>query len=104
MNRKRGVWLATMLLMLLVLPTLAACTIQMPTASEMGEEELALVEAEAAAKGLTTEQLLILAQLKDQGPAPELSNDVWLNTEGNSPLRLADLRGNVVIVEFWTYG
>jgi thiol-disulfide isomerase/thioredoxin len=34
--------------------------------------------------------------------APELTNDVWLNT--NQPLRLADLRGNVVALEMWTFG
>lgn len=40
--------------------------------------------------------------LPDLGPAPELANEVWLNAEG--PLRLADLRGKVVIVEMWTFG
>jgi thiol-disulfide isomerase/thioredoxin len=40
--------------------------------------------------------------LPDLGPAPELSNSVWLNTD--SPLRLADLRGKVVGVEMWTFG
>lgn len=34
-------------------------------------------------------------------PAPELTNEVWINS---MPLRLADLRGKVVLVEFWTYG
>jgi len=42
------------------------------------------------------------ASLKDYGPAPELENDVWLNTA--EPLRLADLRGQVVLLEMWTYG
>ena len=34
-------------------------------------------------------------------PAPEISNEIWLNSE---PKRLADLRGKVVMVEFWTFG
>ncbi len=42
-----------------------------------------------------------LASLPDLGPAPELQNTIWLNTD--SPLRLADLRGKVVIVEMWTF-
>ena len=33
--------------------------------------------------------------------APEISNEVWINSP---PLRLADLRGKVVLMEFWTYG
>lgn len=40
--------------------------------------------------------------LPDFGPAPELTTDVWLNTETN--LRLADLKGKVVLVEMWTFG
>lgn len=42
------------------------------------------------------------ASLPDLGPAPELTNEVWLNVD--APLRLADLRGKVVIVEMWTFG
>ena len=42
------------------------------------------------------------ADLKDFGEAPELTNDIWLNTE--NPLRLADLRGKVVLLEMWTFG
>jgi thiol-disulfide isomerase/thioredoxin len=38
----------------------------------------------------------------DLGPAPELSNEVWLNVDGS--LRLADLRGKVVLLEMWTFG
>lgn len=40
--------------------------------------------------------------LKDHGPAPELTNTVWLNTA--SPLRLADLRGKVTLIDMWTFG
>ena len=39
--------------------------------------------------------------LKDLGPAPELNNKVWLNVD--QPLRLADLRGKVVLLEMWTF-
>jgi thiol-disulfide isomerase/thioredoxin len=34
-------------------------------------------------------------------PAPEITGQTWINTE---PLRLADLKGKVVMVEFWTFG
>lgn len=53
------------------------------------------------ANPLTPEQETLLASLKSQGLAPELENEVWLNS---APLKLEDLRGKVVIVEFWTYG
>ena len=43
-----------------------------------------------------------LASLPDLGPAPELTNETWLNVD--SPLRLVDLHGKVVIVEMWTFG
>src|SRR5512143_2414337 len=39
--------------------------------------------------------------LPDLGPAPELTNTVWLNAD--APLRLADLRGKVVALEMWTF-
>lgn len=51
--------------------------------------------------GPNAQQLELLAKLRPQGEAPELFNEVWLNSE---PLKLADLRGKVVLVEFWTYG
>lgn len=40
--------------------------------------------------------------LPDLGPAPDFTNEVWLNTE--APLTLETLRGKVVLVEFWTFG
>lgn len=33
--------------------------------------------------------------------APDITNSTWLNSE---PLRFADLKGKVVLVEFWTLG
>jgi hypothetical protein len=43
-----------------------------------------------------------VASLPDLGPAPELTNDTWLNVD--SPLRLADLQGKVVLIDMWTFG
>lgn len=40
------------------------------------------------------------SQYPDLGPAPELVNQVWLNSQ---PLRLADLRGKVVLLDMWTF-
>lgn len=42
------------------------------------------------------------ASLPDLGAAPELEGDIWLNSA--APLRLADLRGRVVLVDMWTFG
>jgi len=36
-----------------------------------------------------------------KGAAPEFENQTWINS---SPLRLAELRGKVVLVDFWTFG
>jgi hypothetical protein len=49
----------------------------------------------------THEESNTLPQLDNQGQAPELTNDIWINTE--QPLRLSDLRGQVVLLEMWTF-
>lgn len=37
-------------------------------------------------------------------PAPDFApSNQWLNTPGNQPLTMAALRGQVVLVDFWTY-
>lgn len=39
--------------------------------------------------------------LPNLGPAPQWTNQVWLNTD--QPLLLADLNGKVVLLEMWTF-
>jgi cytochrome c biogenesis protein CcdA/thiol-disulfide isomerase/thioredoxin len=42
--------------------------------------------------------------LKDYGKAPEFAKvTAWLNTPGGNPVSLRQLRGKVVLVDFWTY-
>jgi cytochrome c biogenesis protein CcdA/thiol-disulfide isomerase/thioredoxin len=44
------------------------------------------------------------ADLPVLGEAPDFTgNDHWLNTPGERPLSLAQLRGHVVLIDFWTY-
>ena len=57
---------------------------------------------EAPVEAPTEAPTEVAVALEDYGPAPELSNEVWLNTD--KPLRMADLTGKVVLVDMWTFG
>ncbi len=72
---------------------LAGCAAGQPAADTSPN----LTSAQAVATAATA-----AADLPDLGAAPELTNDVWINTD--QPLRLADLRGKVVLLEMWTFG
>jgi thiol-disulfide isomerase/thioredoxin len=54
-----------------------------------------------AAVGILTPWLYPSHAATAGNQAPEITNNTWVNSQ---PLRLMDLKGNVVLVEFWTFG
>lgn len=46
--------------------------------------------------------LEMTSNLPNYGPAPELTNENWLNTSKNP--ELSNLKGNVILLEMWTFG
>jgi thiol-disulfide isomerase/thioredoxin len=92
-------WRTRNLVWLLMCALLMACTSgsgkMMDPASPAPTGDGGASQSEAAMQVSAT-------KLKDLGLAPELTNDVWLNTEG--PLRLADLRGKIILLDMWTFG
>ncbi len=73
------------ILLALLVPILAACATQPKNSGQA---------TAAPAKASKT-------IYPDRGLAPEITNQVWINTD--KPLRLADLRGKVVLLEMWTF-
>lgn len=57
-------------------------------------------ESENGVEAVTA--VLPAVELENLGTAPEITNDVWINSE--TALTLEALRGKVVLVEFWTFG
>jgi thiol-disulfide isomerase/thioredoxin len=89
---------------------LSACAAAAPAPKPASEQPVTgdAVEPEAAQAPVEAESedppapAPQAAALPDLGPAPELENEVWLNVD--APLRLADLRGKVVLLDMWTFG
>jgi thiol-disulfide isomerase/thioredoxin len=89
---------------------LSACTMpaplppaQAPALPEQTQPQTAPIQESqrsTTTNNVTPEQAQLLASLPSKGLAPELNNEVWYNS---APLKLADLRGKVVMVEFWTF-
>jgi thiol-disulfide isomerase/thioredoxin len=82
---------------------LAACKAAGTPASRMPTSE-AIVSQKAQTQQPTPGSPATPAarlNLPDLGPAPELENQVWLNTD--HPLHIRDLRGKVILLEMWTF-
>ncbi len=86
-------WIA-LAVVVAVLAAAAALTLQ--------NEPMTAAQADTATAEATPEAQT-MSNLPSYGPAPELKNAVWLNTPGDQPLKLADLRGKVVLLHFWTF-
>jgi hypothetical protein len=93
--------------LIIVTILLAACASVSPSSNSSGriQEDGAanepgepVMEAQKPAEAPKS----VRADLEDLGPAPELVNQVWVNTD--QPLRLEDLRGKVVLLDMWTFG
>jgi hypothetical protein len=76
---------------------LAACA---PAAGPIGKATEAPRPAEPAQE--ETDAPPPQLNLPRMGKAPEITNERWINTD--EPLTLASQRGNVVLLEFWTFG
>lgn len=84
------------ILLPILLLLLVACRL-----APAGDQPTPSSEVIIMAAGTIQPQPTSTPTLQNLGPAPDFANDTWINSQ---PLRLADLRGKVVLVEFWTFG
>lgn len=105
-HAKRGS--ATAVFLFIVL-SLAACVATTATETEEvsnnappATETTAATAESTAVTPTPDEPQLVAADLPDMGEAPEILNEVWINTE--RPVTLASSRGKAVLLEFWTFG
>jgi thiol-disulfide isomerase/thioredoxin len=70
-------------------------------AGPIGSQPAPIVPVQPAATP-TSKVVRYRSDLPDLGAAPELHNEVWLNTD--RPVRLAEARGKVVLIDMWTFG
>jgi len=74
-----------------------------PSRFAQRQQEAANVPMPAAGPGVSIPGVKT-PPLPDLGTAPDFtSTQRWFNTPGGQPLRLAGLRGHVVLIDFWTY-
>ena len=94
------------LLTLIMLFVAAACSgdaTQVPVPLEQDSLATPVAEKQQVDEvGSAPTAAVATAVLPILAPAPAWNNDVWINSE--APLPLEDLRGKVVLLEFWTFG
>ena len=68
------------------------------------QAELQRIDGEHANKFADAQKKDLASAIPNLGKAPNFTGITsWLNTPGDRPLTLAELRGKVVLVDFWTY-
>lgn len=73
-----------------------------PPAPTSTPETVAVQPSGASAPPPEPDRPAYRSDLPDLGPAPEIANTVWINSD--RPLRLAELEGKVVLIDMWTFG
>ena len=94
--KKRFLWTAVSFFLITLL---AACSVaeSEPAVGEPEVEEEIVVEPTD-----TPKPEVVIRSLANMGPAPEIENEIWLNTD--APIPLSSVEGKVVLLEFWTFG
>lgn len=97
------------ILLVVLFITMAGCSVGGGVRNEeQSDDQIPIVtppeeESPGEAVPITeTPQVKAAPTLSNLGMAPELTNEVWINS--TEALRLADLRGKVVLLEMWTFG
>ena len=90
------------LLLIPILPAMLAACLVPPKQPEIDPEAPTTQSAADAGPAGGQDQPGTRSDLPDLGPAPEIANTVWINSD--RPLRLAELEGQVVLIDMWTFG
>ena len=93
---KRKVTMKASLMILSVAALILAACSPLSAAGAMNT-----MQTPSTASGSSTAPPTAAAHYPDMGLAPELTNQVWINSP--QPLRLAGLRGKVVLLDMWTF-
>lgn len=88
--------------LLLMVLVLAACATDSNPTSPTESAALPPIRVVTERQPSTPTETPYMSDLPTLGAAPELHDGIWLNTD--LPLKLADLRGKVVLLEMWTFG
>ncbi|MEM7331231.1 MAG: hypothetical protein AAF490_03995 [Chloroflexota bacterium] len=100
---KRFLWTAVLLFLVTLIAACSAAQSEPAVEEEAASDGDAASTDEIAAEPTDTpEPEIVISSLANMGPAPEIENEIWLNTD--EPIPLASVEGKVVLLEFWTFG